>query len=154
LIFIEPLRRSVKLGQPHVDPVGVELSDDVARLAGDERPLELADHHRIEPWVGPGSGLRTVLPGQSAGVADVEELDHDPPTAVDQPDGVIVLPLLRGRRVLEPARRHAPVEGEPQPAIGSAGLARAANPGPHGLLTQPGCEASVAGAGGGSEGRS
>jgi hypothetical protein len=116
---VDQVHWPVELGQPRADVVGVELGDDAARLAGGERALELADHHRIEPPLRVGGRgqqrgrLWAVLPRQGAGVADIEELDHDPAAAVDHPDCVAPLSFLRRSGILETPGRGTPVEGEP-----------------------------------------
>jgi hypothetical protein len=40
-----------------------------------------------------GGGLRPLMPGNSPGVPDIEELDGDPAAVTDQVGGAVALPL-------------------------------------------------------------
>jgi hypothetical protein len=89
---------SARLGQPHLDADPLEQRRHLCELVARERPLVLADHHRVEPSGGRGqlcqqcSGLGAGGPRQPPRTALVEKLDHDRSMAGDQVIGNLALP--------------------------------------------------------------
>ena len=102
----------------HRDAMGLQVRDDLQGLLADERAFVLSDHDRVEPAVRLGRreeqlrGVRSLVPGEAAGVANVEVFGHDLTMPRGQPDRLVVLPLPRRRRILVTVRGDPPVEGE------------------------------------------
>jgi hypothetical protein len=89
------------LRHPQADAEVLEDGVGEGELVAVEGALRLADHHRAEPASGVAeggqelAGFGAALPGQRAGVADVEELRHDHPTPwFDELAGTRRLPVM------------------------------------------------------------
>nr|WP_229811259.1 hypothetical protein [Streptosporangium pseudovulgare] len=91
--------RPADLRHPQRHPEVLEDREGQAVLVAVERPMRLADHHGLEPAARvaqlgqQGRGPRTPLPGDRAGLVDVEELGDDlPAPRLDQRPGPGDLP--------------------------------------------------------------
>ena len=104
---------------PQGDAVMLEDGHGQAVLVAIERPVRLADHHRLKAAIGTREvleqtrGLRATLPGQGTGLTHVEVLDGDLPVALDEGPGPPELPAARRFRVLLVLGGHSAVEGKP-----------------------------------------
>lgn len=85
-----------------------------------ERPLELADHDRIETTIDGAqlgqqtSGLRPIRPRHPTRHSDIEVLGHDPTASADEIIRLRALPPVRRRPILMISGGDPAVEREPQ----------------------------------------